>query len=289
MTAAGETTGAARGDAAPDGQGGANGIRLVLIPLIIWTAWLIETFLLEGNRHLFSRADPGGLPGYTIIACILTGTIVPVFIILRSFLTGDVNMFQIGFRTPGRVLSACLGTLIAGYCAVILLNPFGTDRIAFGSAFLLLLPTALASVMVCWVLTGTHVQAYVRQDGSRVSIPVGVVSTALIFGLSSLVHSTMAGGPDTVSWSVAAGLGLALFFFSIRDVYATTIAAAGTGVFLNSRGIDPAYLGSPGPEVVFSAAFSLAVLAGIHWYLFRNYTTLAVPVAKPAATGESPR
>jgi len=103
--------------AVPDRQ---NSIRLVLIPLILCAAWLLETFLLEGNRHLFSRADPGGLLSYTVIACILTGTLVPVFIIRRSFLTGDVNMFQIGFRTPARTLTACLGTAIAGYVAVIL-------------------------------------------------------------------------------------------------------------------------------------------------------------------------
>ncbi|HVN73359.1 MAG TPA: hypothetical protein VMT44_02060 [Methanoregula sp.] len=277
MTSIGIIPGTDRGREVPDVVDRQHGIRLVVIPLILCAAWLLETFLLEGNGHLFSRADPGGLLSYTVIACILTGMLVPVFVIRRSFITGDVNMFQIGFRTPVRTLSACLGTAIAGYVAVILRNPFGPDRVAFGSAFLLLLPTAIAAVMICWVLTGTHIQAYVRPGGSRVSIPVGVVSTALVFTLTSLVHGNSVSARPGISWFLAGGIILAVFYFSVRDVYATAIAASGISVFLLAGDISPAYLSGPGTETILSALLSAGVLAGIHWYLFRNYTTVLVP------------
>ena len=60
-------------------------------------------------------------------------------------------------------------------------NPFGTDRLAFANAFILLLPTAIASVMMCWVLMGTHVQAFVRGGGALISLSVGISATTVLY------------------------------------------------------------------------------------------------------------
>jgi len=106
---------------------------------------------------------------------------------------------------------------------------------------------------------------------------VGVVSTALVFTLTSLVNGNAPPAQAGVSWFLAGGIILAVFYFSVRDIYATAIASSGISVFLMAGGIDPAYLAGPGTETILSALFSLAALAGIHWYLFRNYTTVMVP------------
>jgi hypothetical protein len=266
-----------------DKTGGAHAsrvavLRLLVIPFAVYVAWLLETFLLEKNLHLFTHIEPGILLLYTAVACILTGIIVPFLILRKSFLTGDVNMFQIGFRSLPRTLIACIITLLAGYVAVIVSNPFGTDRGAFAGAFLVLLPTAMASVMICWVLAGTHIQAYVRGGGSLVSIPAGVVATAILFGLTTPVHSGPGASGIALSWSVGAGIIAALFFFAVRDVYATTIAVAGMSVFLMADRIDPLALVHPEPAVYLSSVLAIAALAGIHLYLFRNYTTIKLPV-----------
>ena len=73
-------------------------MRLLVIPLLVYSIWLMEIFLLEGNIRLFSRPDPAGLVIYTLVACVLIGSVVPLFLIRRSFLSGAVNLFQIGFR-----------------------------------------------------------------------------------------------------------------------------------------------------------------------------------------------
>ena len=50
-----------------------------------------------------------------------------------------------------------------------------------------MLPTAIAAVMICWVLVGTHIQAFVRSGGVVISVFTGVLLTALVFALSMTV------------------------------------------------------------------------------------------------------
>jgi hypothetical protein len=252
-------------------------VRLLVIPFAVAAAWLLETFLLEGNVHLFQRFEPAGIILYTLIACILLGMIVPFICITRSFVSGAVNIYQIGFRSLRRTLPACAVTGITGYAVVILFNPFGTDRIAFVNAFLLLLPTASASVMTCWVLVGTHVQALVRSGGALFSIPAGVVITSVVFGITPLAHSFPVVHQDTTFWFICIGIITSLFFFSVRDVYATTIAVAGSSIFVLGPVMDTVNLQNSAPAVYFSAVLAVAVLAGIHWYISRNYATIEIP------------
>ncbi|MCK7536236.1 MAG: hypothetical protein MZV63_37250 [Marinilabiliales bacterium] len=68
-------------------------------PAALYSAWVLEIFLLGGRVNTFGRSDPRGLFLYTLIACIITGIGAPLFCIRRAFLSGAVNMFQIGFRS----------------------------------------------------------------------------------------------------------------------------------------------------------------------------------------------
>ena len=252
-------------------------IRLLFIPLLVYVVWVLETFLFEGNVHLFLQPDPMGLLLYTFVACILVGLVVPVILMLRAFMSGAVNMFQFGFRSLRRtILTAALTGLIV-CAAVALQNPFGADRPAFAAAFLLLLPTGIASVMICWVLTGTHVQALVRDGGAIVSISAGVVITAILFGLTSPVQLPGAGSQDGLFWYISAGIIAALFFFSVRDVWATSVAVTAILVYLVAGRFDAARLHQVLPFISFSAVITVVVLAIIHWYLSRNYVTIPVP------------
>jgi hypothetical protein len=253
-------------------------VRLLLIPFLVYCAWVLESFLLEGNSHLFLHPEPAGLVVYTLVSCVLTGMILPLVCIHKAFVTGAVNMYQIGFRSFRRTVLACSVTGILGYAVVFIMNPFGADKLAFAYAFMLLLPTAIASVMICWVLIGTHVQAFVRGGGALVSISAGVVVTSLLFGMASLAQGTVIPGQDTLFWSVCTGLMVSLFFFAVRDIYATIIVVAGCTVFTRAGSISPLILHNPTPALFISAILAGGALFGIHWYLSRNYATVMVPV-----------
>jgi len=255
-------------------------IRLLLIPLLVYCAWFVESFLLAGYNHLFAHPDATGLIVYTVISCIITGMILPVICIRRAFIAGAVTTFQIGFRSARRTIIACSVTGILGYTALLVANPYGADKSAFLAAFLLMLPTAIAAVMICWVLAGTHVQAFVREGGALLSVAVGSVVTSLLFGIATLARGTGGTGPDALFWPVCTGLAAALFFFAVRDVYATVIIVAESTVFLSAGSIDPVWLHTLPPVLPAAALSAGAVLVAIHWYFSRNYATILVPMRR---------
>jgi hypothetical protein len=252
-------------------------IRLLLIPFLVYLVWLAGIFLLAGNNRLLEYPEPVGIALYTVICCILTGMIIPIICIRKTFITGAVNMFQIGFRTVRRTIRACSLASAIGLGMILLFNPFGTDRLAFANAFLLLLPTAAASVMVCWVLAGTHVQAYFRTGGAVLSITSGIVITSLLFASAYLARCPSVLHEGALFWPIFIGTGAAFFFFAVRDVYATVIVVTGSGVFTGAGLFDPEYLHGTHPGIYASSLLAIAVLLVLHLYLSRNYTTIPAP------------
>jgi hypothetical protein len=260
----------------------APALRLLAIPFLVCIAWLIETWLLAGNTRLLGDPEPAGIVLYTGAGCIFTGMVIPLILLRKAFVTGSVNMFQIGFRTVQRTLLAAAVTTAIGLVLIALFNPL-PDRPAFAGAFLLILPTAIASVMVCWVLAGTHVQAFVRAGGAPLSIATGVVITGLLFAASTVALDPAVRHEGALFWPVCTGMGAALFFFAVRDVYATTIVVAGCGVFLHAAAFPPALLQDIPVAAGGMALLTTGVLLAIHLFLFRNYRTILVP-----ERGESP-
>ncbi|MDP2797927.1 MAG: hypothetical protein Q8N94_10525 [Methanoregula sp.] len=253
-------------------------LRLLVFPFAIYSVWMIVTALFEGDLRLFLSADPRGIIVYTVFACIITGMILPVYCIRESFITGAVNMFQIGFWPVRRTFYACALTTFFGYMAMRLFSPFGTDTSAFGYAFLLLLPTAIASVMVCWVLLGTHVQAFVRGGGTVISISAGSLITAWLFCITSFVHSPPVHLQPALAGFLVLGLAAAVFFFAIRDVYATSIFVAFGLTFVMADRIGVSGMQAAIPVLYGSALLGIITLIGIHLYFVRNFRTVKLPV-----------
>jgi len=255
-----------------------SSVRLLMIPLVAYVIWLFELYLLEGQTKLFQHPDPAGLLSYTLICCIAIGIVIPVLIIRKSFMGGDVTMHQLGFRSGYRTVLAVVLTFLVIGLATTLHHPSGPDTPAFFLAFLLLLPTGIATVMICWVLVGTHIQALVRGGGALLSIPAGVAITAILFGLASKAQFPAVTTPDTLFWYIVAGMAAAVFFFLVRDVWSTAVFVTGELVYLMAgwysvSGLYPVY-----SVVLISAAVSVGVLIMIHWYLSRHFLTIAAPV-----------
>jgi hypothetical protein len=263
-------------DVSQPGAGRSAGVTLLLIPLLIVIIWLLENYLLAGNTRLFWQASPLVLVLYTVISVIIVGTLVPVMRIRVSFLSGAVNMFQIGFRPLRRTLIAVSLTALAGFI-VLSLSVQGLDWLTGAALFVLLLPTAIAAVMICWVLVGTHVQAYVRCGGAVISVFTGVLMTALVFAISL---SALFAGLNFREFFVgffAVGCVAAFCFFAVRDVWATVIVVAFSLVILLDSRIDPAYLARFSPVVAFCGILAVLVLACVHDYFSRHYTTVMLP------------
>jgi hypothetical protein len=258
------------------GAGRSAGVTLLLIPLLIVIIWLLENYLLAGNSRLFWHARPFGLVLYTVLSVIIVGTLVPVMRIRATFLSGAVNMFQIGFRPLRRTLIAASLTALAGFI-IFSLSVQGMDRLTGVALFILLLPTAIAAVMICWVLVGTHVQAYVRSGGVVISVFTGVLVTALVFAISLSVLFAGMNFREIFTGLFAAGCVKAFCFFAIRDVWATVIVVTFSLMILLNSYIDPVYLIPFNLVVVFCGIIAVLVLACVHDYFSRHYTTVLLP------------
>jgi len=251
--------------------------RLILLPLILSFVWIFETFLFQGWPQVFLHPEPFGLLFYTLMTCVFIGILVPVILMRQAFLRGDANMHQLGFRPLRRTLLMAGLTILIVWMAVVLQNPAGIDRAAFLSLYLLLLPTGIASAMVCCVLAGTHVQAFVRERGALVAILAGTAVSAVLFALSLMAHFPDALTPVSFIRFLPAGVLSALFFFAVRDVWAVSVAVTGFLVWLTAGWLDPAQVSLQYPAVLAAALTSAGTLAALQWYLSRHYVTIAVP------------
>jgi len=251
-------------------------LRLFIIPLLIYVAWLVETFLLGGQSRLFQSPDTPGILLYTLVDCILIGLVIPVMYLRRSFITGAVNMHQIGFRPAWRTGPVVLITLVVLLPVSVLFNPFGADRVAFFRVFLLLLPTAIASVMICFVLIGTHVQAIMRDGGVLASISAGIIATTVLYGFASLVRTPGPAQQDILLFTLCTGVIISLFFFAIRDIYATILLATVCMVFGMAGKAGLPALDAAFPGVSAAACIAMVFLIGVHGYFSRKYTTILV-------------
>lgn len=252
-------------------------IRLVIIPLLVFLVWMLDMYLLAGIPRLFSRNNPAGLLLYSFFSCILLGILVPMTCITSSFLSGIVNTFQLGFRSVRRTVYACAMVAFAGYACIILFSPRGIDQIAFAHAVLLFLPTSIAVVMVCWVLIGTHVQAFIIPVGVLASILTGIIVTALLFSISFFILLPQQNPDPAIMLLFCIGCAVAIFFFAVRDVYPTILVVTFAMVFAGISSVDSRYLYQPTPVVYAAVIVTMGVLLGIHVYFSRHYTSIPVP------------
>jgi len=256
-----------------------SSVTLVVIPLMIAGIWLLENYLLAGTTRLFQHMDLPGLVLYTALAGILVGIIIPIVRIRAAFLSGAINMFQIGFRSARRTGATVILTTVT--CAAVFLFTnipgSGPDPGETAALFLLLLPVSAAAVMICWVLIGTHIQAYVRCEGVVISVITGVVVTALVFALclAALIPGQDIG--NLFGGFFAAGCISAFFFFAVRDIYASIVVVTSCLITLLQSVIDPAYLVPVNPIVVFCGSAVIIAVIGIHGFLLRHYTTIMLP------------
>jgi hypothetical protein len=143
-----------------------------------------------------------------------------------------------------------------------------------------------ASVMVCWALAGTHVQAFMRNGGVVFSITTGVVVTTILFASAALAANPSARQEGPLFWPVCIGIGAALFFFAVRDVYATVILVTSSSVLTGTGISDSAFLHGTHPEIYGLSLLAVAALIGIHIWLSRNYATILVTAGQEPATGK---
>jgi len=255
-------------------------VTLVLIPLLIVCIWIIENYLL--HRKVRSYPEKRLFWDFSCIRSFpasLSGSSCRSSVSARHSGQGRSTCSRSAFRTLRRTVAAVSLTALAVYTLVLFLRIYGTGPDRDTGFFLagLLLPTAIAAVMICWGLLGTHIQAYVRSGGILVSVIIGVVVTALVFALSMTLLLASGRIAEAFPGYFAAGIAAALFFFAVRDIYATVVAVTGALVVLAGSAPGFSYPYSLVPAAAVCAFLTLAVLVAAHGHFSRHYTTVKLP------------
>lgn len=239
----------------------------ILTAFGLYLAWTVLTWILEGRIRTFLRpAATVDRLVYTGTANLLVGTLVALYLVgrLAPILDGDPD--RVGLRSIGRTV---VGVGVAGVTGLGLYLAQGapsTDPVVVGNAFAQVLPVSIAEVVVCWVLVGGTLEAWLRRRGTA---RVWAVSTALfvssgLFGMYHLAHSPPFNSPAMIGLLTFVGFGTGLFFFLGRSLYGALVfhnfmALFGVTSALVAGGRIETY-GQPVVPLVATAVVAFAVL-----------------------------
>jgi hypothetical protein len=99
----------------------------------------------------------------------------------------------------------------------------------------------------------------------------------MLFGMTTFAYFPAVLQQDAFLSYFGIGIIAGLFFFAVRDVYATSIVVGECSVFTLADRINPVYFHDAIPSVWIGAGLTVCTLMGIHLYLSRNFTTIRIP------------
>lgn len=206
--------------------------KFLLIPLGTYLLWVSSTYMLEGRINLLQQQDVLGRFSYVIIANILIGNILAMYLLKRSIKSRFSSLNQLGFRSLKRTLLMVTIAVIIGLLLFMVQQPSSLNPIIIMNIFAQTLPTSIAEVVICWVLIGVSFESFLLAKKRSIHIDKGnriiyiilvSVTATFFFGLYHFAHSEPFNQLRMVLFLMLPGLLTSAFYFGVRDLYATII------------------------------------------------------------------
>lgn len=205
--------------------------KFLLIPLGTYLLWVSSTYMLEGRINLLQQQDVLGRFSYVIIANILIGNILAMYLLKRSIKSRFSSLNQLGFRSLKRTLLMVTIAVIIGLLLFTVQQPSSLNPIIIMNTFAQTLPTSIAEVVVCWVLIGVSFESFLLSKKRSIHIRanrimciiLASVTATFFFGLYHFAHSEPFNQLRMVLFLMLPGLLTSAFYFGVRDLYATII------------------------------------------------------------------
>ena len=90
--------------------------RFIITAIAIYLVWLLATYLLEGRIHLLQKPDPLARLIYAVIANMIIGTVIAIWLLRPSILQRFVTVEQLGFQwQPKRIIIAIVISGLVGF------------------------------------------------------------------------------------------------------------------------------------------------------------------------------
>jgi hypothetical protein len=208
-------------DTPSEGHPARVSVRVLIIPLLIFGAWVVERSFLGGSVFIFRDEDLGKWVAFTAISEILVGILVTGFALRTALREGWVTCIQIGVQFTK---TSMIGIFTAGSLGIALFFLPGWGKVAPSTAFHLffvLLPLATGEVMVCWALLGTHIETILVYKGTFTAALISQIAAVVFSGIPYCAGIPLAQAPAVVFPVLLAGLLTGCVFLIFRDIYAT--------------------------------------------------------------------
>ena len=200
--------------------------EFVFLAIGVYVLWVVATFVFEGRIQTLLRPDATlDRLVYAVVANLLVGTLLAMWVVRRIVAAGVVTPDRIGFRPLVRTVVTVVAVGAVGLALYVVQNPPTTDPVVVANVFAQVVPTSIAEVVVCWVLVGATVEAALRARGTTrfVAIGAAVVTASVLFGVYHVGHSPPFNTVPQIVLLTVVGVVTSLVYFGTRDVYATVV------------------------------------------------------------------
>ena len=188
----------------------------------IYVLWVALTWTLEGRTHLLLRDDPIGRAAYAIVANVAFGIAL-----------GMLAARTLGLRTHGRrPTERTYAAAIATFILVALVAVRMGDAFLLTNAAMNILPTALAEIVVCWVLVGGVAQ---KLTGSRWA---AIAAADVFFAAYHVAHSPPFDTLPMILFLLVPGFAIGIFVFVVRSLTLAVVAQTAFAIVGLAQNVD---------------------------------------------------
>jgi hypothetical protein len=250
---------------------------LVLSIIAIYGLWVLATYLLEGLPNLVITIDPTARAIYVIVANVFIGTLLVGYMLRRGVGWGLFSREEIGFRCGLCILIAVALAIATGIFIYLLSGAVVFDIMLFLGYLLHVFPTSVAEVLVCWAMIGATTQAILARRGQILSLIGGIAAATFFFGIYHFAHSAPFNTIEMVLFLMLPGLATSIFYFAIKDIYATIIFQTFLGMIGVSRAVSVTQIDELLLLILLLALIALVALTVVDWMTGRALFRGALP------------
>lgn len=240
------------------------------IALGLYLVWTSATYLLEGRTNLLITGDPLGRLVYALVANLLIGTVLGLLAVRVFRREAGIPRDSLGFQPLARTLVSIAVAGVLGLLAFMLSAPGTLNPVVILNVFAQVFTTSTAEILVVYVLVGATGAHLVRSRGRVPSVLAGIVLAAVLFGVYHVAHSPPFNTASMVLLLTLVGAVTGVFFFTVRELYATIVFHNFLALFGVMRNVDVADYQAPNAALLGMMMLTIAVLVGLDLHLVRR-------------------
>jgi hypothetical protein len=239
--------------------------------IVLYIIWIAATYLLEGRIHTLLRPEATfDRLMYAVIANLLIGTVVALFVLKNSLKSKLFTLKQLGFRSFQRTLIAVIIVFMVSFSIFLLGNPPSLNPMVLMNVYSQVLVVSVAEVVVCWAVIGTCFESLAKTKGKIISLIVAILVSTCLFGIYHFAHSPPFNQMNMVLFLMIPGFGTSLIYFLVRDIYAAIIFQNFMGVTGVMQSINLIKYSQPLYPLIVMAIVTILFLVVFHVLSYRK-------------------